>query len=148
MSSEKLQFKIGISGTYWDKHPVYSVVLNDVKYADNQSILNPSDEVFYVEFEAELEEGPACLQVRLENKTWQDTIQNEDKTEIVKDMLLNIVDVEIDGINLGNLIHTATKFVGDDSTRPVLDNCVNLGWNGAWTLDFNSPFYVWLLENI
>jgi hypothetical protein len=29
-----------------------------------------------------------------------------------------------------------------------LQNCVNLGWNGKWTLPFQSPFYIWLLESI
>jgi hypothetical protein len=29
-----------------------------------------------------------------------------------------------------------------------LDNCVNLGWNGTYTLKFASPFYIWLLEKL
>ena len=62
-------------------------------------------------------------------------------------MLLNIESVEIDEIDLGNLLFTA-KFIGDDPSRPVLDKCKHLGWNGAWTLEFASPFYIWLLENI
>ena len=77
-----------------------------------------------------------------------DVVQSEDKTEILKDLLLNIKTVEIDEIDLGNLVFTNSEFVGDDSSRPVLDKCVDLGWNGTWTLPFESPFYIWLLENI
>jgi hypothetical protein len=144
---ETLHFKIGLAGTYWDKHPKYSILINDKVY-NTDTINNASGETFYVEFDAEVEEGPCTLKIRLENKDWTDTVQNEDKTEIVKDMLLNIRSVEIDDINLGNLIYTKTQFVGDDPARPVLDRCQDLGWNGAWILAFESPFYIWLLENI
>jgi len=144
---ERLHFKIGIGGTYWKKVPVYSILIND-KVIQSAKVAGASDEVEIIEFDADIEEGPARLQIRLENKDWTDTIQNEDKTEILKDMLLNIVSVEIDEIDLGNLIFTKSEFVGDDSSRPVLDCCVNLGWNGTWTLPFDSPFYIWLLENI
>jgi hypothetical protein len=145
--TETLHFKIGLAGTYWNKHPQYSILINDKTY-NAGTITEPSGETFYVEFDAEVEEGPCTLKIRLENKDWTDTIQNEDKTAIVKDMLLNIRSVEIDDINLGNLIYTKTQFVGDDTERPVLDKCQDLGWNGAWILAFESPFYIWLLENI
>ena len=146
-TAEKLHFKIGISGTYWRKVPIYSILVNDAVLFTKE-ISAPSDEVFFIEFDHELEEGPATLKIRLENKDWTDTVQNQDKTEILQDMLLNIVNVEIDEIDLGNLIFTKSEFVGDEADRPVLDRCVNLGWNGTWTLPFDSPFYIWLLENI
>lgn len=144
---ETLHFKIGLAGTYWNKRPVYSILVNDA-IAFTKEIDTPTGEQFYVEFDHELAEGPCTLKIRLENKDWTDTVQNEDKTKIVKDMLLNIRSVEIDEINLGNLIYTKTCFVGDDPARPVLDKCQDLGWNGAWILEFDSPFYIWLLENI
>jgi hypothetical protein len=145
--TETLHFKIGLAGTYWAKQPEYSILINDKTY-NTGTVTEPSEETFYVEFDAEVEEGPCTLKIRLENKDWTDTIQNEDKTAIVKDMLLNIRSVEIDDINLGNLIYTKTQFVGDDPDRPVLIQCQDLGWNGAWILSFESPFYIWLLENI
>jgi hypothetical protein len=144
---EKLHFKIGIGGTYWDNKPQYTILINDIAIK-TQEVSTPSGELEYVEFDQELAEGACVLKIRLENKTINDTIQNEDKTAIVKDMLLDIRSVEIDDIDIGNLVYTHSEFVGDDSTRPVLKNCVNLGWNGTWCLPFNSPFYVWLLENI
>jgi hypothetical protein len=145
--TETLHFRIGLAGTYWDKHPIYSILVNDVQIQQN-TIDTASEETFYVEFDAEVGEGSCTLKIRLENKDWTDTVENADKTAIVKDMLLNIRSVEIDEINLGNLIYTKTQFVGDDPNRPVLDKCQDLGWNGAWILRFESPFYIWLLENI
>ena len=147
MISESLHFKIGLAGTYWEKVPQYSIYVNDKCYAEGQ-ILEQPDVVQYVEFDAEVSEGTVYLKIRLENKTDSDTIENEDKSAIVKDMLLHIRSVEIDEINLGNFIYTKSSFVGDDPNRPNLDKCIDLGWNGSWTLTFESPFYIWLLENI
>ena len=148
MSTEKLHFKIGISGTYWDKRPQYSILINDREVVAKTEISQESDVVDYVEFTAEIAEGQNQLQIRLENKTDSDTVQNEDCTAIIKDLLLNIHSVDIDEITLGNLVHTKSNFVGNDPARPVLTDCVNMGWNGVWTLKFTSPFYIWLLENI
>jgi hypothetical protein len=145
---EKLHFKIGLAGTYWKKRPVFSIAVNDIAVIEKTEMIAASDEEFFVEFDADVEEGPAVLRIRLENKDWTDTVQNEDKTEIVNDMLLHIKSVEIDEIDLANMIYTKTQFVGDDADRPVLDKCIDLGWNGTWTLPFESPFYIWLLENI
>ena len=145
--NETLHFKIGLAGTYWSKHPVYSILVNDNIYFTKE-VESASEELFYVEFDAEVNEGLCTLKIRLENKDNQDTVENDDKTAILKDMLLNIRSVEIDEIDLGNLLYTKTKFVGDDPTRPVLEKCQDLGWNGTWELPFESPFYIWLLENI
>jgi len=148
MSTEKVHFKIGLSGHYWDKQPEYSILFNEAQVIEKTIISTASDEVFYVEFDQEIEEGPCVLKIRLENKDWHDTIQNEDKTEILKDMLLHIDSVEIDEIQLGHLIFAKSQFIGDDAERPILDKCLDLGWNGTWQLQFESPFYIWLLENI
>lgn len=149
MSTEKLHVKIGMSGTFWGRRPVYSMLLNEHKIIDSRAIAEATDVVEYVEFDVELTEGTEYkLFIRLENKINSDVVQNEDKTAIINDMLLNIVSIEIDEINLGNLINTQSRFVGDDAARPVLVQCTNLGWNGTWELSFTSPFYVWLLENI
>jgi hypothetical protein len=145
--TETLHFRIGLAGSYWNKRPEYTILINDSEVSRAQ-IDHASAETFYVEFEHEIVEGPCTLKIRLENKDDSDTIQNEDKKAIVKDMLLHIRTVEIDEIDLGNLVYTKTRFIGDDPDRPTLDKCIDLGWNGAWILEFESPFYIWLLENI
>jgi hypothetical protein len=159
MQTEKLHFRIGLAGTYWDKHPVYSVFVNNDCVVDHRQIQTATavvteeykivaDDITYVEFDHEVVEGDIELKIRLENKQDSDVVENEDKTAIVKDMLLNIRSIEIDEIDLGNLVYSKSIFRGDDPNRPTLDNCVDLGWNGTWTLSFQSPFYIWLLENI
>ena len=144
---ESLHFKIGLSGTYWDKVPKYTILVNDTEYGEGYISEQPGNVQFF-EFNADIPEGPVVLKIRLENKTNFDTVESEDKTSLLKDMLLNICSVEIDKINLGSLMWTHSKFVADDPNRPELKNCVNLGWNGTWELEFHSPFYIWVLENI
>jgi hypothetical protein len=68
-------------------------------------------------------------------------------------MLLNIDDIVIDDISLGHLLWSADylldhpqEYQGQTITK--LDNCVNLGWNGTYVINFTSPFYVWLLEKL
>jgi hypothetical protein len=73
-SSEKLHFKINLAGTYWDKRPIYSILVND-QVIETKEIETVSEEVFTTEFDAEVNEGSATLKIRLENKDWQDTIQ-------------------------------------------------------------------------
>mgnify|MGYP005656687375 FL=1 len=36
---------------------------------------------------------------------------------------------------------------GDD-TPDVLPAVVDLGWNGDYVIEFESPIYIWLLENL
>ena len=148
LNVETLRFKIGLSGTYWDKRPAYSILINGVEQVSNFISCEPGI-VEYEEFTVDLlEDQQHTLSIRLNNKTDSDTIQNSDCTEIVKDMLLNIHSIEIDDIDLGQLIWTVSEFIADNNSRPTLKSCVNLGWNGAYTLSFSTPFYLWLLENI
>lgn len=147
---EKLHFKIGLAGTYWDKKPIYSISINN-SIKETRQIEVKSGEIFYIEFDQEVEEGSVSLKIRLENKTDSDVVKDDPTREdftIIKDLMLHIKNIEIDDIDLGQLIWAKSIFTGDDPDRPILDNCVDLGWNGTWELKFNSPFYIWLLENI
>ena len=100
-----------------------------------------------MEFTCDLEEDQDhLLEIRLVNKTSKDTVTEND--EIVKDTLLNIDSIAIDDIELGDLKWSMSEFVGDNPNRPILQRCVNLGWNGSYHLKFTSPFYIWLLENM
>jgi hypothetical protein len=154
MEKETLHFRIGLSGTYWDRPPQYSVLVNDMAVVSSSLVDTATEEVFYVEFDMESDVELNRLQIRLENKTPQDTVENADKTGIVKDMLLNIVSVEIDEIDLKSVIYKSSEYHVDEpvvhngETVSVVKNCINLGWNGEWQFHWTNPFYLWLLEHI
>lgn len=154
---EQLHFRIGLSGTYWDKKPQYSVAVNSVETA-NGTVDTESDQVFYVEFDSESDQEINCLSIRLNNKTdldvKKDNYDDPHNFQIIGDMLLNIVSVEIDGIDLGHLTYSLSEYHVDhpvwidDQPVKLVRNCVSLGWNGTWNLTWTNPFYIWLLESI
>ena len=126
LDTETLSFRIGLSGTYWNKKPEFSVLVNDVELASG-SIIGPSGQIQYVEFNHEFKENSNNkLQIRLNNKVDSDVIQNDDCTEIVKDMLLNVESIEVDEINLSQLVWSQSKFIPDNTSRPTLKKCVNI----------------------
>lgn len=143
MTLEKLNFKIGISGTFFNNVPSYSILLNGKEYANGKA----KETTEFIEFVEDLDEDQEhLLEIRLLNKTKRDTLV--ENNVIIKDTLLNIDSISIDDIELGELKWKMSEFVGDNPDRPILQRCVNLGWNGSYRLKFSSPFYLWLLENM
>lgn len=146
---EQVHIKLGLSGTYWDKKPQYRVSVNDQVFADT-AISAESGVVEYVEFDVDYDTDLAALKIELLNKSPSDTLKSNDVSEdytIVADMLLNIVSLEIDEIDLGQIPFQHSEYhpVGRDE---VVKKCLNLGWNGTWTLTWTNPFYIWLLETL
>ena len=147
-NNETLKFRIGVSGSYWDKKPAYSVTVDGVEQAC-AVIAADTGVVEYAEFTlAVAEDSSHLLEIKLLNKTDDDVVQSQDQTEIVKDMLLNIESISIDDIELGQIKWDESEFVAEDPDRPTLKSCLNLGWNGSYRLKFSSPFYLWLLESM
>jgi hypothetical protein len=157
MSTEKIHFKIKLSGTYWDKRPHYVVLIDDQEWV-NAYITKESDAVEYIEFDCKVEEDTEhVLRIQFDNKAQEDTVTDvadPNNHVIIKDMLLNIIDIEVDDIELGTLTQMLSIFKFDephdwpDPNSTEWANCVNLGFNGTYELKFSSPFYLWLLENI
>ena len=148
MNEEKLSFVISLSGTYWDRRPQFSIWLDDHVVVQSEI---PDSAVHPISFESMIDEGQHELKIRLENKTINDTVI--ENSEVVKDMLLNIDDITIDDISLGNLLWSSEYILDkpqeyNGNTIDHLDGCVNLGWNGTYVLKFTSPFYIWLLEKL
>ena len=148
MNEEKLTFAVTLSGTYWDHKPQFSIWLDDHVVAQSE-ITSLAQQT--ISFTHTVDEGDHTIKIRLENKTINDTII--ENGEVVKDLLLNVDDITIDDISLGNLLWSAEyildkKQVYKDQEIDHLDGCVNLGWNGTYVLKFSSPFYIWLLEKL
>lgn len=148
MNEENLSFQISLTGTFWDRRPQFSVWLDDNVITQTE-IASEAEQI--VKFERRIDEGAHELKIRLENKTNADTVI--ENGEVVKDMLLNIDDITIDDISLGNLLWSAEYILDKPQiykgkTIDHLDGCVNLGWNGTYVLKFTSPFYIWLLEKL
>lgn len=152
---EKLKFKIGLSGSSSKKKPEFSIGIDGKEFVHSTLTVGPNV-TEYFEFECDLEEAEHTLEIKLHNKLPMDTLVDKNGN-IIEDMLLGIESIEIDDIEIGTLKWTLSKYYPkypksytNDSQKQLaeVNNCVNLGWNGTWQLPFNSPFYIWLLENI
>jgi len=75
----------------------------------------------------------------------------DDAGNIVSDAVLDISDIEIDGIDINYLYQQSSVYHHDyNGTKPALEDkffgC--LGCNGTVRFRFTTPIYIWLLENM
>lgn len=75
----------------------------------------------------------------------------DEQGNIVKDALISITDVAFDEIQLGHCFNELATYQhnfngnGEDITESFANH---MGCNGTVTLNFTTPFYLWLLENM
>ena len=148
MSQESLNFAITLSGTFWNKRPQFSIWINEQVVVQSEL---PDQHPHTFEFSRTVQHGLVSVKIRLENKTAHDTQVIDGN--IINDMLLNVNDITINNLSLGELLwsaeyHLDTPQEYQGKTITQLDHCINLGWNGTYILKFSSPFYIWLLEKL
>jgi len=159
MQTERLKFKLELYATYWDKPPVAEILINGESQYRSE-IKGTEKDPTMIEFEKELTEGEKyTLSI---SRSGKDTRQTKltSKGEIEKDQLLHIKSIEIDEIDIGSLVYEGvytpeypepwyTQEVSAGNTpEKSFKNVTTMGHNGTWTLAFESPFYMWLLENL
>ena len=159
MGTEKLKVKLELYATMWDQPPHAEILINDKSFVKKEITGSESD-ADVIEFEHEFVEGEKhCLIIRYSGKGKNQTVVNE-KGDILKDQLLHIKSIEIDEINLGAIVYegeytpeypepwaTQQRESGND-LKESYKNVTQMGFNGEWKLKFESPFYMWLLENL
>jgi hypothetical protein len=159
MGTEKLKFKLELYATMWDKPPHAEILVNDKSYFNND-ITGTEDKPNVIEFEHEFMGGEKSeLIIKRSGKSNNQTVVN-DNGDLLKDQLLHIKGIEIDEIDLGALVYeglytpdypepwaTQQREAGVE-LRDSFKNVTCIGHNGKWRLKFESPFYMWLLENL
>ena len=60
IQTERIHFKIELSGTYWDKKPHFIISVNDKEYV-NAFVSKESDQHEFIEFDCEVEEDKTHL---------------------------------------------------------------------------------------
>ena len=158
MTTEKLKFKLELYATMWDKPPIADIKIAGKSYF-KEEIASTEDKPTIIEFEYELEEGKSYnLIINRSGKNKRQTIVENEK--IIKDQLLHIKSIEIDEIDIDGLVYEgvykpeypepwATQQTEAGNKPPeTLKNVTQMGHNGTWTFTFESPFYMWLLENL
>lgn len=158
MSIEKLKFRLELWGTHWDKAPRAEILINDHSHY-NKEITGTEKEPTVIEFEHELKEGEKYrLIINRSGKNSRQTVV--ENGQIIKDQLLHIKSIEIDEIDIGALIYNGVytpkypepwaseQAVAGNKLPESFKNVTAMGHNGRWELEFTSPFYMWLLENL
>lgn len=143
---EPIDIVISLSSDFWKDPPKAKVYIDDLLIY-NGEITEPKD----IKWSGDLVEDKHKLIVELYDKNKYQTILENNK--IVKDQILNIDLVMFDEIDISYLKHTLSNYYpnpnpSNPSIPTVVEHCVNLGWNGRWELEFTTPIYIWLLENI
>lgn len=156
---EKINFKIELYSTNWSKLPTAEILINDdSKY--KAEINGTEKEPTVIEFQKELTAGEKYkLRILRTGKDKGQTIVNE-KGDILKDQLLHIKSIEIDEIDIGSLIYEglytpeypepwySQQIKANKTPEKSFKNATSMGHNGIWEFKFQSPFYMWLLENL
>ena len=147
---EKLNFKIDLDITTHDdvkEHPYVNVSING--YPQFGELLSKSK---LLEIDVELEDNKEhCLTIEYMNKDPKNDVIY-DETSIVKDKRVQIKSISINDIELDyfsfedndTLIYESL----DGKIRHNGFEASKLSWNGRTTLNFSTPIYIWILENL
>ena len=159
MATEKLNFKLELYATMWDKPPHAEILINDHSMFDGD-ITGTEDQPNLITFTYELEEEKEYdLIIKRTGKTKGQTVVN-DKGDIIQDQLLKIKNITIDEIDIGGLVYegvytpeypepwASQQRAAGHELEKSFNKVTFMGHNGEWKLKFASPFYMWLLENL
>ncbi len=103
-----------------------------------------------VNHEFDDDEATHLLTVKLTGKN-SDHTQIDHDGNIIDDVLISVKNVELDGINIDKLIWNLAKYQHDfnGTQSPTTEKFYgNMGCNGTVSLEFTTPVYLWLLENM
>ena len=103
-----------------------------------------------VSVEIDDDEGKHEFKFVMKNKTQEHTVVDEN-SNIIKDAMLSIANVTFDEIKLGHMFVEQSVYHHsfNGSQAPVEDKFFgDMGCNGYVSLRFDTPIYLWLLENM
>jgi len=151
-----MKFDISLQANFWNESPVVLIKLNNkiikniTNFVDKQKT--------NISFDVDIDEGEHQLVIERQNKTVEDTVL--ENLEIIKDSIIDIVDVVIDKISVGTLLDQATFFpkypepwisqqkqLGKELPESY-NYCRTLHHNGEWKLNFANPVHIWFFQNI
>lgn len=143
--SDTLKIKVKISNTNPDIPLGLEVWVDDKCFTDTDHV-----DSAVTECEISDADGTHELRIVLKNKQPEHTKVDADGN-IIEDAMLAVELVEFDEININDLFIQKSQYThsfnGNDA--PVTDRCYGaLGCNGTVSLQFTTPFYLWLLESM
>lgn len=98
----------------------------------------------------DLDDFQYCLKFVLKNKQSHHTVVDTNNN-IVSDSTISIKNVCLDEVNVDQLLYKSAKYHhnyngnGEDTVEKFYGT---MGCNGTVTFEFQTPMYLWLLENM
>ena len=148
---ETVNIKIGIEViTHQNvvEHPHVQILINNKAQFDK--IMEHSD---IINFDVELEEDQQHkLTVVYDNKSARTDVVLQDGLPI-KDKRIEINRISLEDIDLDFFTFSSQDLLSYTTTDPQGENttgfdATKLSWNGSTILLFESPIYIWILENL
>ena len=142
----KINLSFVVNTTDPDAAVGFEAWLDTEKFFDSDHIRGP----ITVTHEIEDDDGEHQLTWVLKNKTNEHT-RVSDTGEIVKDVLISLGEITVDDINIDSIVQNLSQYYHNfngsaDETQDEFYG--NLGCNGRLVLEFKTPFYLWLLDNM
>jgi hypothetical protein len=146
MNSTTSQISCGISTTDPSACLGLEIRLDRQVIFDLEHVTNP------IQFSYSLgdDEGEHCLEFVMKNKTTNDTTIDS-AGNILKDARLIISDITFDEIELNQIFINHAVYTHDfNGSQPETQHKFygEMGCNGSVSLEFSTPVYLWLLENM
>ena len=152
---EQVEIEIVLEGIgYGERWPHILINVNNKTYFDG---IVKGKEI--VNFTAEIEEEFTnnSLEIIYDNHHYTDSITDDNGT-VIKGKWITVDQIKLEGIDLGNLIYEKSKIYitedwyteqeNKDEFPPIRYFETEISWNSKYVLEFNSPIYIWLLENL
>ena len=96
------------------------------------------------------DEGEHKLRIVMSGKSAEHT-KIDSSGNILQDVMLTILNFDIDGIDVNQLFQDKIIYTHDfNGTQPETTDTFHgyMGCNGTLSLNFSTPMYLWLLENM
>ena len=145
---EKVEIKFTLEPTWFNNAPNIKVAINNEILIDTQL-----EEKLDFKQTVELsEDGSHQLTFTLYDKTNDDTVVKDGVIE--KDTLIKISNIELEDTDLTSMLSLNKElfyYEHDTNGTAQLEKHTlydTLGCNGTATINFTTPFHIWLLENL
>lgn len=103
-----------------------------------------------INIECSDDDGDHVLEIELYGKLPEHT-KIDETGEIVQDAVIKLTNLSLDGIDIAKIFTDVAKYTHNFNghSDTVTERCYDtLGCNGIVRLEFTTPVYLWLLENM
>ena len=145
---EKIEIKFTLEPTWFNNAPKIKVAINDNILLDTQL----EEKLDFKQTVDLSEDSSHQLTFILYDKTNNDTVIKDGVIE--KDTLIKISNIELEDTDLTSILSLNKElfyYEHDTNSSAQLKKHTlydTLGCNGTATINFTTPFHIWLLENL